>query len=250
MLKKILIISILFLLMVLSSSSVGAVNNLVGNYQIVGGHMPASVSFPKMITMSINLPNLGILKSLTTGAYLIFDYYYDTNGKILYTDHGPFGVYLPELSTSGTSLPISSGITWVGDWVMTGTNKFAIMTVDETTGQETDLQTLINDLLSNLNLPVSVDTTVTQYAFTGVLNSKNNTLSIKLAVKIEVTIAGGVIPNGTISLSGSFTTGTPTTLPPAVMSVQGRKANLSNEIAYWVVHIVKKLPLKYLVPTN
>jgi hypothetical protein len=251
MLKKILIASILFLLIITFSNSVGAANNLVGNYQIVGGDMPASVNFPKIVTMSISLPNLGILKSLTTGTYLIFDYYYDNNGNILYTDHGPFGVYLPELSNTnlGISLPISSGITWVADWVMKGTNKFAIVTVDEKTGQETNLEALINDLLSNLNLPVSVDATVPHYVFTGSLSGKH-TLSISLAMKIGVTVAGGVIPNGTITLNGIFTTGTPTALPDAAMSAQNGRANLSNELAHWVVHIIKKLPLKYVAPAN
>lgn len=258
MLKKILIASILFLLIVSFSNSIGAVNNPVGNnqiayYQIVGGDMPASVNFPKIVTMSLSLPNLGILKSFTTGTYLAFGYYLDSSGHPLYTDHGPFGVYLPDLSNTslGLSLPISTGITWVADWKMKGTTKnFTIVTVDETTGQETVLETLITDELSKLNLPVSVDVTVPQYAFTGSLNSKD-TLSINLATKIEVTVAGGIIPNGTITLSGSFTTGTPTTtLPAAAISAQDGKGNLSNELAHWVVHIIKKLPLKYVVPTN
>lgn len=243
MLKKILISSILFPLIVFFSNTVWAVNNLPGNYQIVSGKMPASVNFPKILKMNISLLNLGILESLSTGTYLVFGYYVDNNGKVLYSDHGPFSFYLSDSSST------KRGTTWVADWVMNGATKFTIVSVDETTGQQTDLETLINDLLSNLRLPVSVDVTVPQYAFTGSLNS-NHTLNINLAIEIGVTVGGGIIPPGTITLNGSFKTGTPTALPNAATSAPTGRASVSNEIANWVVNIIKKLPLKYVVPAN
>lgn len=257
MLKKILIASILIFLIASFSSSIGAVNNPFGYYQITGGDIPASLNFPKVITMEISLPNLAVLKTLTTpGTYLVFDYYDSSGiptiisgGSPVATNYGPFGIYNPDLPSKIASY-IPSGLpdlVWISDWKMQG-SKFVIE--DKTTGEEASLQTLIDNEISKLNLH-HVDVTVSNYSFMGSLNSKHS-LNISLAVKAGVAATEGNIPNGTIAINGLFTTGPQQTEPPwgTGITPQNGKANLSNDLAKWVVHIIKKLPVKYLVPAN
>ena len=73
MLKKILIVSVLFLLIVSFSNTARAaieLTNPLYYYQISGGSLNANVNFPKIITISVKCAKRGDLKSYLEGCFV------------------------------------------------------------------------------------------------------------------------------------------------------------------------------------
>jgi hypothetical protein len=260
MLKKMLIVSILFLLIVSFSitSEATTVNTPYGYYQIVGGKLKVSVNFTNFVKLTIDLPNLASISDLLGGYFVFYDWVYYPGYD--YTN-GPFAFYLPldltsiiPLSLTNQAQPLqqddSVAPTIVGEWDMTGSTKFTITPADEH-GNPVHIAKSINDLLKTQAPPLNMITAeVTKYSFTGSMNS-NGSLKMSLALGISI---DAFITTGTISLTGSFTTSGPSSQPLAssgILSVpNGSSKASSKDIANWVVNILKTLPLKDTVPAN
>lgn len=260
MLKKMLIVSVLFLLIVSFSNTSEAtpVNTPYGYYQIVGGKLKLSVSFTNFIKMTIELPNLTSIKDLLGGYFVFYEWVYYPGYD--YTN-GPFAFYLPldltsiiPISLTNQAQPLqqddSVEPTIVGEWDMTGTTKFTITPADEN-GNPVDIAQTINALLATQEYPLNMITAeVTKYSFTG---SINNDKSLKLTLNLGISI-DAFITTGTITLTGSFTTSGPSSQPPASSGIlsapNGSSKVSSKDIANWVVNILKTLPLKNAIPTH
>ena len=264
MLKRILIVPIVLLLIVSFCNAAGAttVNSPNGYYQITGGKVKASVNFPSFFKISIELPNLAMIKDVLGGCF-VFYYWVNQYGQVIDYTYGPFSFYLP-LDLSSLPLPLKNQaqapldsqteFPIVGEWSMTTSNKFAITPADEN-GDPVDIAQTINDLLATQEFPLNMITAeVTKYAFAGSVNS-SGTLKVSLALGILV---DAFITTGTISLTGSFTTALPTSDPPEESFILsnttgapiGSIKGSSKDIANWVVKILKGLPLKSLIPAN
>jgi len=261
-----LIVSILFLLIVSFSNTSEAttVNSPSGYYQIVGGKLKSSMTFTNFIKMSIELPNLSSIKDLL-GGYFVFYYWIDQYDHVIDYSYGPFAFYLPldltsiipiSLTNQAQALQEEDGVepTIVGEWQMTGTGKFRIIPADEN-GDPVDIAQTINDLLAEQEFPLNMITAqVTKYSFTGSMNS-NGSLKMSLALGISI---DAFVTNGTISLTGSFTTGLPSYEPPedsfilsnTLSAPNGNIKGSSKGIANWVVKILKTLPLKNAIPAH
>jgi hypothetical protein len=260
MLKKMLIVSILFLLIVSFSNTSWAttVNTPYGYYQIVGGKLKVSVNFTNFVKLTIDLPNLASISDLLGGYFVFYEWGYYPGYD--YTN-GPFAFYLPldltsiipiSLTNQAQPLQQDDGVepTIVGEWDMTGTTKFTITPADEH-GNPVDIAQTINDLLATQEFPLNMITAeVTKYSFTGSMN-KDNSLKLNLALGISI---DAFITTGTISLTGSFTTSGPSSQPPASSGIlsapNGNIKGSSKDIANWVVKILKTLPLKNAIPTH
>ncbi|MGD0918163.1 MAG: hypothetical protein ABSB22_17060 [Thermodesulfobacteriota bacterium] len=262
MLKKILIVSVLFLLIVSFSNTARAaiqITNPYGYYQINGGSLNASINFPKIITISVKVPNVTILKSLLAGCF-VFDYWSGGFGE----DLGVFGIYTPaDLSSviPGVPLPISTDTPiWVGQWEMTGPGKFSIAIAylgDDgfyhILPDKSDLAQYINDLLSAQSGIINmIQVTIPKFTFSGIQDTKKDTLKVSFSLTINV---DAVVTTGTITLTGSFTTSPGTINPPAapagIFSATDASAKAtSKDLGNWVVDIIKALPLKDAVPAN
>ena len=263
MLKKMLIVWVLFLLIVSFSNTGWAttINSPNGYYQIVGGKLKLSVSFTNFVKMTIELPNLTSIKDLL-GGYFVFYYWKDeSSGKIIDYSYGPFAFYLPLDLTSIIPIPLTNQAqplqqdggaepTIVGEWDMTGSTKFTITPADEN-GIPVDIAQTINDLLATQEFPLNMITAeVTKYSFTGSINKDS---SLKLTLTLGISI-DAFITTGTISLTGSFTTSGPSSQPAASSAIlsapNGNIKGSSNDIANWVVKILKTLPLKNAIPAH
>jgi len=264
MLKRILIVPIVLLLIVSFYNTAGAttVNSPNGYYQITGGKLKVGVNFPSFFKITLDLPNLTMIKDLLGGCF-VFYYWVNQYGQVIDYTYGPFSFYLPlDLSDipiplknqAQASLDTQTEFPTVGEWWMTGSNKFAITPADEY-GNPVDIAQTINDLLATQESPLNMITAnVTRYSFTGTVNS-NGSLKVNLALGISI---DAFITTGTISLTGSFTTSLPSSEPPEesfILSnnIAAPRVSLkgsSKDIASWVVKILKTLPLKSLVPAN
>jgi len=260
MLKKMLIVWVLFLLIVSFSNTSEAtpVNTPYGYYQIVGGKLKLSVNFTNFIKMTIDLPNLASISDLL-GGYFVFYEWVDYPGYD-YTN-GPFAFYLPLDLTNIIPIPLTDQAqppqqdggaepTIVGEWDMTGSTKFTITPADEN-GIPVDIAQTINDLLATQEFPLNMITAeVTKYSFTGSINKDS---SLKLTLTLGISI-DAFITTGTISLTGSFTTSGPSSQPAASSAIlsapNGNIKGSSNDIANWVVKILKTLPLKNAIPAH
>ena len=263
MLKKTLIVSVLFLLIVSFSSTARATSVIGPNgyYQIVAGKLSATVNFPNYFKITLSLPKLDNIEDFL-GGYFRF-WYWEYWYGIDYTS-GPFAVFVP-LDLSSLSLPLINQPsisqtqalqleepTIVGEWSMTTPAKFVIVPADDT-GQTIDLEQSINDLLATQEFPLNMITAdVTKYSLTGSVNS-NGTLKVTLSLGISI---DAFITTGTISLTGTFNTAGPTyelPEPPVILSntlsgPKGSTKGSSKELANWVVKILKTLPLRNVVP--
>ena len=262
MLKKMLIVWVLFLLIVSFSNTSEAttVNSPNGYYQIVGGKLKLSVNFTNFIKMTIELPNLTSIKDLL-GGYFVFYYWKNTSGQIIDYSYGPFAFYPPldltniipiSLTHQAQALQQDGGAepTIVGEWDMTGSTKFTITPADAN-GNPVDIAKSINDLLKTQAPPLNMITAeVTKYSFTGSMNS-NGSLKVNLTLGISI---DAFITTGTITLTGSFTTSGPSSKPPASSGIlsapNGSSKVSSKDIANWVVNILKTLPLKNAIPAH
>ena len=265
MLKRILIVPIVLLLIVSFCNTAGAtvVNSPNGYYQITGGKVKASVNFPSFFKITIDLPNLAMIKDLLGGCFVFYYWVDPYDNHVLSYDYGPFSFYLP-LDLSDIPIPLANQpqapldtqteFPIVGEWDMTASNKFAIIPADEN-GDPVDIAQTINDLLATQDFPLNMITAeVTKYSFTGTVNS-NRTLKVNLALGILI---DAFITTGTISLTGSFTTALPTLEPPEESFILSNTKSVPNgsikgsskDIANWVVKILKGLPLKSIIPAN
>ena len=264
MFKKMLIVWVLFLLIVSFSNTSEAttVNSPNGYYQIVGGKLKLSVNFTNFIKITIDLPNLTSIKDLL-GGYFVFYEWVDYPGYD-YTN-GPFAFYLPldltsiipiSLTNQAQPLQQDDGAepTIVGEWDMTGSTKFTITPADAN-GNPVDIAKAINDLLKTQAFPLNMITAeVTKYSFTGSMNS-NGSLKVNLTLGISI---DAFITTGTITLTGSFTTSGPSSKPSdaayllsnTMSAPDGNIKGSSNDIANWVVKILKTLPLKNAIPAH
>jgi len=264
MFKKMLIVSILFLLIVSFSNTSEAttVNTPYGYYQIVGGKLKMSVNFTNFIKMTIELPNLASISDLLGGYFVFYEWEYYPGYD--YTN-GPFAFYLPLDLTSIIPITLTSQAqplqqddgtepTIVGEWDMTGSTKFTITPADEH-GNPVDIAQTINALLATQEYPLNMITAqVTKYSFTGSVNKDS---SLKLSLSLGILI-DAFITTGTISLTGSFTTGLPTyelpedsfILSNTMSAPNGNIKGSSKDIANWVVKILKMLPLKNAIPAH
>jgi hypothetical protein len=265
MLKKILIVPIVLLLIVSFCNTGGTttVNSPNGYYQITGGKLKTSVNFPSFFKIRIELPNLAMIKDLLGGCFVFYYLVDPYDHHVLYYDHGPFSAYLP-LDLSNLPIPLTNQaqapldaqteFPIMGEWSMTGSNKFVITPADEN-GDPVDIAQSINDLLATQDPPLNMITAeVTKYSFTGSVNS-NGSLKVKLALGISI---DAFITTGAISLTGSFKTSLPSSEPPeesyilsnTMSAPNGSVKGSSKDIANWVVKILKGLPLKNLIPAN
>jgi hypothetical protein len=258
MLKKMVIVSILFLLIVSFSKTAGAaitVTNPWGYYQITDGKLTLNVNFPNILTLNVSLPKMALLKTYLGGC-LVFFYWSNYVGA----DFGAFGLYFPvDLSSiiPGTSLPISSDTpTWVGEWQVTGPGKFTVVPIDAdyyTLDTLSDLEDYINDLLSGSGLTIPISVTVTKYSFTGTQDSKDK-LKANLSLGIGVNIYEGIV-KGTITITASLTTSKGTADSPAPLggslsALNGGGSASFKGLGNLVVNILKTLPLEDLVPAK
>jgi len=267
MLKKILIVSVLFLLIVAFSGTARATSVIGPNgfYQIVAGKLNATVNFPNYFKITLSLPNLSNIEEFL-GGYFVFYYWVNQYDQVLDYTYGPFAFFVP-LDLSGFSLPLinQSSInqpqalqleepTIVGEWSMTAPTKFAIVPADDT-GQTINLEQSINDLLAEQDFPLNmIIANVTKYSLAGSVNS-NGTLKVTLSLGMSF---DAFITTGTISLTGTFNTALPTyelPEPPVILSntlsgAKGSTKGSSKELANWVVKILKTLPIKNVVPAH
>jgi len=265
MLKRILIVPIVLLLIISFCNTAVAttVNSPNGYYQITGGKLKASVTFPSYVKISIELPNLAMINGLLGGCFVFYYWVDPYDHHVLYYDHGPFSAYLP-IDLSNLPIPLANQaqapldtateFPIVGEWSMTTSTKFTITPADAN-GDPVDIAQTINEQLGALDPPLNLITAeVTKYSFTGSVNS-NGTLKVTLALGISI---DAFITTGAISLTGSFTTSLPSSEPPEapfilsnnVAAPNGSVKGSSKDIANWVVKILKGLPLKNLIPAN
>ena len=262
MLKKTLIVSVLFLLIFTFSNTAKAaveITNPLGYYMISKGSLNMSVNFPSLISITVKLSNLALIQSQAKAAFAFFYW----NG-LEYADYGIFGIYSP-VDLSGM-LPIDLPIAtdepiWVGEWQVTSPYKFRIVPIaqdDEgyyyTLDTAADLEDYINNLLSSTGGLIGMITVnVTQYSFTGSMDSSDK---LKLALNLGISVDYGIGPAGTIKLSGKFDTLRGSMDAPQAASLAAPNANSSKPsggggIANWVVDVIKKLPLEQMMkPAN
>ena len=269
MLKKMLIVSILFLLIVSFSNTAGAavtVTNPWGFYQITDGKLDLNVNFPSILTLKVTLPKMSLLKTYIGGC-LVFYYWSGYWGE----DFGAFGLYSPVDFSSiipGAEIPIDTSTpTWVGEWQMTGSGKFKVVPIAQDADgyyynieDLSDLEDYLNELLSGSGLSVPISLTVTNYSITGTQDSKDK-LKANLSLGIGVNIYEGIV-KGTITLKISLSTSKGTADPP-VMGASlsalngGRSAALNGgrnasfkRLGNLIVNIIKTLPLEELEPSK
>ena len=100
-----------------------------------------------------------------------------------------------------------------------------------------------------------IDVTSQKLFLLGSWNSSSDTMKANLSLGIGVSVYG--IVNGTITLTGSFTTSRGTLEPPAaaagILTATDENGNAnatSKDLGNWVVDIIKALPLQDAVPAN
>ncbi len=262
MLKKTLIVSVLFLLIFTFSNTAKAavtIDNPLGYYVISNGSLTMSVNFPNIISISVKLPKLALIQSQAKTAFA-FLYW---NG-LEYADYGIFGLYSPVDLSSILPLPIPISTEepiWVGEWQVTSPYKFRIVPIaqdDEgyyyTLDTTADLEDYINNLLSSMGGLVGMITVnVTQYSFTGSMDSSDK---LKLALNLGISVDAAGLVTGTIKVTGKFDTlrgsmDAPQAASLAASNTISSKPSGKAGIANWVVDVIKKLPLEQMMtPAN
>ncbi len=262
MLKKTLIVSVLFLLIVSFSNTAKAavtIDNPLGYYVISSGKLTLSASFPNLITINVSLPSLALIQSQAKTAFAFFYW----SGQE-YADYGPFGVYLP-VDLSGLipiPIPISTDApSWVGEWQVTQPYKFVILPIaqDEegyyyTLETVSDFEDYMNNLLqSSGGLLSMVSVTVKKYSFTGTMDKSDK---LKLTLALEIGVNALDLVTGSIKLSGSFNTlkgsADPPEAPGGILAApQANSSKPFGGVGNWVVDVIKKLPLEQMMkPAN
>jgi len=263
MLRKVMIVLILFLLVASFSKSAGATSvswiGPNGYYEIVGGKISAKVDFPQFFKITLDLPNLKNINGLLGGCFVFYCW---GDGYTCFDEtEGPFAAYIPLDLTSIIPLANQAQLqediepSNVGVWYMTSATKFAVIPTDSD-GNQIDMEQTINDLLATQEFPLNmISVEITKYSFTGSVN-KSGSLKASLSLGISI---NAFITTGTISLTGSFTTATGTSYPPETdlpFILSASNKNIKNikaspqELANMVVKFLKMLPIKNMIPAQ
>jgi len=207
MLKKVLIVSALFLSMVVLPNSTWAQScPTPDGYYLLDGKLTAKANFPRFVTLSSKLPDLENI-----GAQALFD------------SSGVFSLLLPLLSAD----PLLTG-TWA---MVPATGCPKAFTVDS------GIDGLIDELVQ-----LGIEATITSESFTGTLQSDG---TIKGTFNLGISITVPFVVTGTITVKGSFT-GEPTAAPsslslPNLPEQDGSRG--SSVLADVIIKFLKKIPV-------
>jgi hypothetical protein len=211
MLKKVLIVSALFLSIVVVSNPVWAQScPTPDGYYLLDGKLTAKANFPGFVTLSLKLPALKNIE-----AFAFFD------------SSGGFSLLLPLVSELLTGTPELSG-----SWTPTGCSTFAVTGIG---------QSLIDQL------PPGIEATISE-SFTGTRQS-DDTIKGKFNLGVSIGFQGFEV--GTITIKGTFTgrpTDAPASVASTGLSLlnppeqEGSKG--SSILADLIIKFLKKIPIK------
>ncbi len=213
MLRKSVVLSALFLSVILVSIPTWAQCPTPDGYYLLDGKLTAKASSPSLVTLSLNLLNLGAIQ-----ASALFD---------SSTIPGGFSLTVPLLSAD----PLLSG-SWAMD---AGRCTFAVTGI---------LQSLIDELAQS-----GIEATITSESFTGTVGSDG---TIKGKFNLGVTISAFLFVTGKVSIKGSFT-GVPAPEPPisppsagvSALDLPGQGGSKAPSfLAELILKLLKKVPVQ------